>query len=88
MGYCIFANFHIDSIERLQRMKDSYDSFKSSDIEVNLHLRPSHILNKISNGMYLFQQPNPPKGGFSTQEIYFQKLIVMLSFSGLKIIFA
>ncbi len=33
MGYCIFANFRIDSIERLQRMKDSFDSFKSSNIE-------------------------------------------------------
>lgn len=32
MSYCIFANFKIDSSERLQRMKDSFDSFKSSSI--------------------------------------------------------
>ena len=33
MSLAVFANFRIDSMERLQRMKDSFQSFHHAKIE-------------------------------------------------------
>ena len=59
---CIFANFHIDNEERLQRMKDSFLSFKDCipdewkiNIRGKLRLKAgSFILSHIKNNVSIF----------------------------------
>lgn len=78
MGYCIFANFYIDSVERLQRMKDSYDSFKSSDIdEVVMNIRgqfaneaKSYIEQNFQGNIFISTTESPKGWFFDSRNLY------------------
>jgi hypothetical protein len=78
MGYCIFANFHIDSVERFQRMKDSYDSFKSSDIdEVVMNIRgqfaneaKSYIEQNFQGDIFISTTESPKGWFFDSRNLY------------------
>ena len=69
---CVFANFFIDNEERLQRMKDSFKSFKGIDaFEWRINVRGSlkekaggFLLNELGTRLYL-NYLNSKKGWFN-----------------------
>lgn len=81
MGYCVFANFRIDSGERLQRMKDSFSSFKSSKIdEVVINIRGDFandaktFIEQNFEGNKIITTLDSPKGWFYDSRKMYSKI--------------